>query len=91
VLPWFRIDGKLMVVGSKGGMPTDPAWVTNLRASPEVAVYIARKRHGARARIATGEERAALWAGLTARVPTYAHYQSLTTREIPVVILELAE
>ena len=90
VLPWFRIDGKLMVVGSKGGMPTDPAWVSNLREHPDVTVYIARKRHDARARIATGEERAALWTALTARVPTYAHYQSLTTREIPVVILELA-
>ena len=89
VLPWFRIDGKLMVVGSKGGMPTDPAWVMNLRANPEVAVYIGRKRHAARARISAGEERAALWAELTQRVPTYAHYQSLTTREIPVVILEL--
>lgn len=89
VLPWFRIDGKLVVVGSKGGMPTDPAWVGNLRAAPQVAVYIDRKRHAARARIATGAERAALWAELTTRVPTYAHYQSLTTREIPVVILDL--
>ena len=85
-----RSGTALMVVGSKGGMPTDPAWVSNLREHPDVTVYIARKRHDARARIATGEERAALWTALTARVPTYAHYQSLTTREIPVVILELA-
>lgn len=88
VLPWFRIDGKLLVVGSKGGMPTDPAWVTNLRAEPSVAVWIRRRRHTARARVAAGEERATLWAELVRRVPTYAHYQSLTTREIPVVILE---
>ena len=88
VLPWFRIDGKLLVVGSKGGMPTDPAWVTNLRAEPAVAVWIGRRRHAARARVAAGEERAALWAELVRRVPTYAHYQSLTTREIPVVVLE---
>jgi deazaflavin-dependent oxidoreductase (nitroreductase family) len=87
-LPYFRIDGKLLVVGSKGGMPTDPAWVTNLRAEPAVRVWIARKAMDARARVTTGEERAALWAELLARVPTYAHYQSLTTREIPVVILE---
>ena len=61
-----------------------------LRANPEVALYIGRKRRAARARISAGEERAALWAELTKRVPTYAHYQSLTTREIPVVILEIA-
>jgi len=88
-LPWFRIDGKLLLVGSKGGMPTDPAWVTNLRANPEVSVFIKRKRHAARARVASGEERAALWAELVRRVPTYAHYQTLTTREIPVVVIEI--
>jgi len=88
VLPWFRVDGKLVVVGSKGGMPTDPAWVANLRADPAVSVWIGRKRRAARARVASGEERSALWAELVRRVPTYAHYQSLTTREIPVVILE---
>lgn len=89
-LPYFRIGGKLLVVGSKGGMPTDPAWVTNLRADPAVSAWITRRRHDGRARVATGDERAELWAELVARVPTYAHYQSLTTREIPVVVLELA-
>ena len=34
----------------------------------------------------TGGERESLWADLVARVPVYAHYQSLTTREIPVVV-----
>lgn len=87
-LPYFRIDGKLLVVGSKGGLPTDPAWVGNLRADPSVRVWIARKGFQARARVTSGDERAALWTELLARVPTYAHYQSLTTREIPVVALE---
>ena len=89
-LPYFRIDGKLLIVGSKGGMPTDPAWVTNLRSEPAVRVWIARKPMNARARVASGEERTALWTELLARVPTYAHYQSLTTREIPVVVLDPA-
>lgn len=87
-LPYFVIDGKLIVVGSRGGMPSDPAWVVNLREHPEVVLYIHRRRHRARARIASGGERAELWARLTAIVPTYAHYQSLTEREIPVVIFE---
>ena len=66
-LPYFRIDGKLLIVGSKGGMPTDPAWVTNLRAEPAVRVWIARKPMNARARVSSGEERAALWAELPPR------------------------
>lgn len=88
VLPWFLIDGKWVIVGSKGGMPTDPAWVGNLRATPQVSVYVARRHHRARARVTTDSERASLWAELVSRVPVYAHYQSLTTREIPVVVLD---
>lgn len=87
-LPYFRIDGKLLIVGSKGGQPTDPAWVSNLRAEPRVSVYIDRKRRTAQARIAQGSERAALWEELVHQVPVYATYQASTTREIPVVVLE---
>lgn len=87
-LPWFRIDGKLLIVGSKGGLPSDPAWVGNLRTESRVFVYIARKRIAAHARIAEGSERTALWKELVQRVPVYATYQANTTREIPVVVLE---
>ncbi len=90
VLPWFLIDGKWVIVGSKGGMPTDPAWVGNLRAEPAVKVYVQRRGHHARAHVTTGSERESLWAELVARVPVYAHYQSLTTREIPVVVLDFS-
>ena len=89
-LPWFRIDGKLLIVGSKGGQPTDPAWVGNLRAEPRVSVYIDRKRVVAQARIAQGSERTALWKEVVQRVPVYATYQASTTREIPVVVLEIS-
>lgn len=87
-LPYFEIAGKRLLLGSKGGAPTDPAWVTNLRANPEVEYFVARRRHRARARVAVGAERVPLWEELVRRVPTYAHYQTLTTRELPVVVLE---
>ncbi len=41
-----------------------------------------------KARIAAGEERARLWEELGRMLPTYVPYQTLTTREIPLVILE---
>lgn len=90
VLPWFLIDGKWVIVGSKGGMPTDPSWVDNLRADPAVGIHVARRYHRALARVTSGPERETLWAELIARVPVYAHYQSLTTREIPVVVLDFS-
>jgi deazaflavin-dependent oxidoreductase (nitroreductase family) len=88
VLAYFEVGGKLLVVGSAGGSPTEPHWVGNLRADPEVSITINRKRRRATARIAGGEERRALWDALIADVPTYAQFQAGIQREIPLVILE---
>lgn len=89
-LAWFEIDGKVLVVGSAGGAPRDPQWVQNLRADPNATIYIARKPRRVIARIAGGAERQAIWAVLSAQVPTYAQYQAQVTREIPLVILDPA-
>jgi deazaflavin-dependent oxidoreductase (nitroreductase family) len=37
---YFRVDGKLAVVGSYAGADLDPAWVHNLRARPQAHVEI---------------------------------------------------
>lgn len=87
-LPYFEIGGRRFVVGSRGGGPKDPQWVTNLRVNPEATIYIGRKKRPVTARIAGGNERQDLWEDLVKLVPTYAYYQSLTTREIPIVILD---
>jgi deazaflavin-dependent oxidoreductase (nitroreductase family) len=87
-LAYFEIDGHLLVVGSAGGSPVDPQWVTNLRANPDATIYIARKARRVTARISAGEERQEIWEKLAVQVPTYAHYQTQVTREIPLVILE---
>jgi deazaflavin-dependent oxidoreductase (nitroreductase family) len=86
-LAYFEIDGHLLVVGSAGGSPVDPQWVTNLRANPDATIYVARKARRVTARISTGEERRGIWEKLAVEVPTYAHYQTQVAREIPLVIL----
>ena len=43
-LPYFQLDGKLMIVGSRGGLPEDPFWVKNLRRNPEASIYVRRKK-----------------------------------------------
>ena len=88
VLPYFQVGKTKFVIGSKGGAPTDPLWVENLRAKPAVRIVVDRRSRHATARIATGAERETLWQEVGRMVPTYTDYQSLTTREIPVVILE---
>lgn len=87
-LSYFEIDGHLLVVGSGGGAPKDPHWVTNLRADPNATIYVDRKARRVTARIAGSAERETLWNRLVAGVPTYTELQSHTTREIPLVIFE---
>jgi F420H(2)-dependent quinone reductase len=87
-LAYFEIGGHMLVVGSAGGSPADPQWVTNLRANPEATIYIARKARRVTAKIAAGAERQAIWEKLSVQVPTYAHYQEQVSREIPLVVLE---
>jgi len=83
-----RNNGDYLVVASKGGAPTPPAWYLNLQAHPEVEVQVKAERFAARARTATPAEKPALWHTMTAIWPDYDAYQERCAREIPVVILE---
>lgn len=78
-----------VVVASRGGDDIHPAWFLNLRDNPTVWVETkGQPKHERRARIATTEERAALWPVITGSYKGYAGYQARTEREIPVVFLE---
>ena len=76
------------IVASKGGAPAHPAWFLNLRDDPTVDVQVAAEKFKARARVASGAERAALWKQMAAIYPPYDDYQRRTKREIPVVVLD---
>jgi deazaflavin-dependent oxidoreductase (nitroreductase family) len=85
----YLTDGdRFVVVGSKGGSDTPPAWLLNLQAKPSVEVQVGTRRFTARARVATPAERRRLWPRFTTHWPDYARYQSQTRRTIPLVILE---
>lgn len=84
--PWG--DDAYLVVASKGGAPTPPAWYVNLMANPEVEVQVRGDRFPARARTATPEEKAEMWSRMVREWPSYEDYQRRTDREIPVVVLE---
>lgn len=82
-------DGAVVLVASRGGGDSHPAWFLNLRDNPVVEVsYGGDPPKPMRARIADPEERARLWPKVTATYKGYAGYQSKTTREIPLVFLE---
>ena len=87
-LTYSEIAGRMILVGSKGGAPTDPSWVVNLRANPKATIYVRGRKVDVTTRIAAGNERAMLWGQLAEKVPTYAGFQQQISREIPLVIIE---
>ncbi len=77
-----------VVVASKGGAPQHPAWFLNLEAERDVEVQVGTEVFGARARVASGDERARLWQDMAVIWPAYDEYATKTDREIPVVVLD---
>jgi deazaflavin-dependent oxidoreductase (nitroreductase family) len=79
----------LVVVASRGGDDHPPAWFLNLRDNPDVQVRLqGSPRQQMRGRVAPPAERERLWPLVIADHKNYADYQSRTTREIALVLLE---
>ncbi|MBV9740690.1 MAG: nitroreductase family deazaflavin-dependent oxidoreductase [Hyphomicrobiales bacterium] len=89
--PLMRVkDGNnYVLVGSQGGAPTDPVWVHNLRANPQIELRDETVVKPMRVREVEHEaERKRLWDLAVAAYPPYAEYQERTTRRIPIFIAE---
>jgi deazaflavin-dependent oxidoreductase (nitroreductase family) len=79
----------IVIVASRGGDDQHPAWFLNLRDNPDVeVVYKGRLPQKMRAKVASPDERARLWPEVVAKHKGYGGYQTKTTREIPLVLLE---
>ncbi len=86
-LAFFRIDGKMIILGSFRGSPTDPAWVHNLRANPQAHIEVGTDSgvdaFDATARELPSAERDEIVPKVTAAAPVFAEYQANTSRVIP--------
>ncbi len=81
----------LVIVASRGGDDTHPAWFLNLEADPDVQVALGGgSKRPYRATVADAGERARLWPMITQDHQNYAGYQKKTDRDIPVVVLRPA-
>jgi deazaflavin-dependent oxidoreductase (nitroreductase family) len=89
-LAYFRVDGKLIIVGSFAGAPVNPAWVHNLRANPGAHVEVGTESFDVTARELPSDERDEIFPQLTAAAPGFAEYQSKTSRVIPLFELQPA-
>ena len=87
-LAYFRIDGKLIIIGSFAGAPVNPAWVHNLRADPAAHVEVGTDSFDVTARELPAAERDELFDKVAAAAPGFAEYQSNTRRVIPLFELQ---
>jgi deazaflavin-dependent oxidoreductase (nitroreductase family) len=80
--------GVYAVVASLGGAPRHPVWYHNLKAHPHVELQDGAVKRDYDAREVTGDEKATWWERAVATWPDYAKYQTKTTRQIPVFVLD---
>jgi len=80
-------DGSMVVVASKAGLPTNPAWYHNLKANPKFDVEVGTATLPVTAEEITGADYEAKWAEIVAKAPGFGEYQTKTTRVIPLVRL----
>ena len=84
------VGGSYAVFASKAGAPTHPAWYHNLLAHPQVSAEIGTRTVPLVARVAQGAERDRIWARQKQDHPGFADYETKTSRQIPVIVLDPA-
>ncbi len=88
--PLMRVEyeGQYAAIASRGGAPRNPQWYHNLIANPVVELQDGPFKGMFRAREVSGEEREIWWQRAVEVWPDYDEYQTRTSRQIPVLVLE---
>ena len=84
VLGWKPYGDAFAVIASNNAAPTSPHWFANLRANPVATVEVGGEKFKVKARVADGNERLEL----AKLIDYYERQQALTSREIPILVLE---
>lgn len=87
-LVYLKDGDRYLIIASKAGAPTNPAWYHNLAATPAASVELPNETFDVQASIAKGDERNRLFHKVVEHFSIYAGYQQKTGRRIPVIVLE---
>ena len=87
-LVYTKDGNRIVIIASKGGFPTNPAWFHNLKAHPTVTLELGKEKFQAKATITKDPERQRLFDAQAKVMPNFDEYQKATTRQIPVIVLE---
>ncbi|MCW4355731.1 nitroreductase family deazaflavin-dependent oxidoreductase [Hoyosella sp. YIM 151337] len=83
-----RDGDDLVVAGSNGGNPKLPAWYLNLREAGEAIATIDNRQIAVRFREVSESERERYWGLLTKNYRHFDTYDAMTSRKIPLGVLE---
>jgi len=86
-LAYINDGDRLVVIASKGGAPTNPAWYYNVIANPLVTVEVGTEKFQANATVSEEPERTRLYNEMVKVMPRFDDYRRKTTRVIPVIVL----
>src|SRR5262249_30763807 len=83
----FDDNGKRYIIGSMGGAAQDPAWIKNLKKTPEVDIHAKGEKYKARASLLEGAERNRIYELAKSRMDNFVEYEKKAgdRRQIPVV------
>jgi deazaflavin-dependent oxidoreductase (nitroreductase family) len=84
VIGYRPYGDRYAVIASNNAAPHNPHWFHNLRANPVATAEVGGDKFSVKARVAEGAERAEV----AKLIDYYERQQALTTREIPILILE---
>ena len=89
----YKPDGdRMLVIASKAGAPTHPAWYHNLLANPRIDVEVGTDRFTVEVTELKGEERDSKFAEIKALMPNFAVYETKAApRLIPLLALTRVE
>ena len=79
-LMFLEHEGSFWVMGSNFGQDHHPSWTANLMARPQATVQIGHRTHTVTARLASDQERRALWPRLVEVYPPWNAYTDWTDR-----------
>ena len=82
-----QANGRYVIAASNAGSPTHPNWYHNLKARPRVEVELGTETFWVQAEEPHGSRRDALWSELVAASSSLRDYQTMTRRQIPLVVL----
>jgi deazaflavin-dependent oxidoreductase (nitroreductase family) len=85
-----QVGDGIAVFASKGGAPSNPDWYHNLVKNPDVTAEVGTQTKPFTARVTDGDEREQIWTAQKTAYPQFAEYETKTTRQIPVIVLEPA-